>query len=393
LALCAVCALAVLARFSRWIRGPDEAYIIVAEDAWAGRLGLANYDDEAMAARTGAMSEGRNRNFLAPTPPSIAVVLLPLAWVPAGGRPVVWLLLNVTALLATCWLLARVTSWPTRHPWLAIAGAAAVLWSEPLAENLARGQVYLLLMPAAAGVLVATATGRPAGAAGLAVCTAAKLWGGAVWMTWVAARAWRMLAVATILTGSFLVAAVWTAGLQTWSHYFQVVLPQWLTTPKMTVTAYQTIPAALAHLLRADSQWNPEPLANLPALGLVLTVVTGGSMLAVTMWRAARDEHRLAAVAASIILAVMFSPVAEQYHYLLVVPSIAVAVELDGLNRNVRTAVLTMALFLLLFPLPFKSPALAQVAAGAFAYPRVAAGVLLWALLISSRAKIATLVS
>jgi hypothetical protein len=335
-----------------------------------------------MAARTGAMTEGRNRNFLAPTPPSIAVLLLPLAWVPAGARPVVWLVLNVGALLATGWLLARIISWPTRHPWLAVVAAAAVLLSAPLAENLARGQVYLLLMPAVACVLLATATGRSAGASGLAICTAAKLWGGAVWMTLLGARAWRLLATAAIVTAALLMAALWVAGPQTWSYYIQAVLPNWLTTPKMAVTAYQTIPAVFAHLLRADSQWNPDPLANLPTLALVLTIITGGSLLAVTMWQAAKEKHRLAAVAASTVLAVMFSPVAEQYHYLLVVPSVAIAVERHGVRWSLRTAMLTLVLFLLFLPLPFKSPQLAQVAAGVFAYPRVVAALLLWTLLV-----------
>jgi hypothetical protein len=150
----------------------------------------------------------------------------------------------------------------------------------------------------------------------------------------------------------------------------------------MAVTAYQTIPAVFAHLLRADSQWNPDPLANLPTLALVLTIITGGSLLAVTMWQAAKEKHRLAAVAASTVLAVMFSPVAEQYHYLLVVPSVAIAVERHGVRWSLRTAMLTLVLFLLFLPLPFKSPQLAQVAAGVFAYPRVVAALLLWTLLV-----------
>jgi hypothetical protein len=385
LGLCAICGLAVLARFPRWIRGPDEAYVIVAEDAWAGRLGVANYDDEAMKARSGAMTEGRNRSLLSPTPPSIAVLLLPLARVPADARPIVWLLLNVGALLATGCLLARFISWPTRHPWLACAAAAALLLSEPLAENLARGQVYLLLMPAVAAVLMATATGKSAGASGLAICTAAKLWGGAVWMALLAARAWRLLGAAAIVTAVLLIAALWVAGTQTWSYYIQVVLPNWLTTPMMTVTAYQTIPAMFAHLLRADPQWNPDPLANLPMVALALTIIAGASLLAVTVWQAAKEERRLAAVAASIVLAVMFSPVAEQYHYLLVVPSITIAVERDGLRWDLRTALLTLVLFLLFFPLPFKSRELADVAGGVFAYPRVVAALLLWTLLVIPR--------
>ena len=83
-------------------------------------------------------------------------------------------------------------------------------------------------------------------------------------MALLAARAWRLLATAAIVTAALLLAALWVAGPQTWSYYIQVVLPNWLTTPKMTVTAYQTIPAVFAHLLRADPQWNPDPLANRP---------------------------------------------------------------------------------------------------------------------------------
>jgi hypothetical protein len=81
----------------------------------------------------------------------------------------------------------------------------------------------------------------------------------------------------------------------------------------------------------------------------------------------------------------MFSPVAEQYHYLLIVPSITIAVERDGLRWDLRTAMLTLVLFLLFFPLPFKSRELAGLAGGVFAYPRVVAALLLWTLLVIPR--------
>ena len=204
-------------------------------------------------------------------------------------------------------------------------------------------------------------------------------------MALLAARAWRLLATTAIVTAVLLISALWVAGTQTWSYYIHVVLPNWLTTPMMTVTAYQTIPAMFAHLLRADPQWNPDPLANLPMLAIALTIIAAASLLAVTMWQAAKEERRLAAVAASIVLAVMFSPVAEQYHYLLIVPSITIAVERDGLRWDVRTVMLMLVLFLLFFPLPFKSRELADLAAGVFAYPRVVAALLLWTLLLKPR--------
>ena len=167
LGLCAICGLAVVARFPRWIRGPDEAYVIVAEDAWAGRLGLANYDDEAMEARTGAMTEGRNRSFLAPTSAFDCRVAASAGMGPSGREAH-----RVAAAQCRRIVSDRLSARP--HHLLAntppLAGcrrATALLLSEPLAENLARGQVYLLLMPAAAGVLVATATGDRRGRRGL----------------------------------------------------------------------------------------------------------------------------------------------------------------------------------------------------------------------------------
>ena len=383
-ALCAVCALSVLARWPRWIRGPDEAYVLAVEDAWAGRLSPANYDDDAMRDRTGALTGNRVRDILSPTPPSIAILILPLAWMPGEIRRFVRLLLNVTAVVATAMLLFAVVAWPRQRPFLAVVTSAAVLASDPLAENLSRGQVYLLLMPAVAAVLLTIATGRSAGAAGLAICAATKLWGGAVWITLIAARAWRLLATAVLLTATVLTTSLWTAGLDTWRHYFGVVVPEWLTTPRMTVTAYQTIPSMFSHLLRSDPQWNPEPLANLPGLAVVLSILSGMSMLGITLWRATATEQHLSAVAASIVLAVLYSPLAEQYHYLLIVPSVVVAIERCLLQPSYRTALLTLtpALCLLVFPLPYKSTELAEFAGGVFAYPRVVGALMVWTLLV-----------
>jgi hypothetical protein len=269
---------------------------------------------------------------------------------------------------------------------MAVAASAAVLVSDPLAENLSRGQVYLLLMPAVAAVLLTIATGRSAGAAGLAICAVTKLWGGAVWITLIAARAWRLLATAVLLTVTVLTTSLWTAGLDTWRHYLGVVVPEWLTTPRMTVTAYQTIPSMFAHLLRPDPQWNPEPLANLPALAVVLSILGGASMLGITVWRATTTEQRLGAVAASIVLAVLYSPLAEQYHYLLIVPSVVVAIERCLQQPSHRTALLTLmpALCLLVFPLPYKSTEFAEFAGGVFAYPRVVGALMVWSLLVIS---------
>ena len=239
-------------------------------------------------------------------------------------------------------------------------------------------------MPAIASVLVASATDRAAGVVGLAICTAAKLWGGFVWMGLVAAGAWRLVAISAFATATLFTTSLCVANIETWRHYFENVVPEWLTTTRITVTAYQTVPAFFAHLLRADPQWNPEPLADLPALALALSLIGAGSMLGVTLWAAAVKHLRLPAIAAAAVLAVLYAPLAEQYHYLLIVPSVVVAAERCFLQPGYRTALLTLmpAVALLILPLPYKSSELAEFAGGVFAYPRVVGALMVWTLLV-----------
>jgi hypothetical protein len=381
LTVAAVCSVAVVLDPSLWTRGPLESYVIAAEDLAAGRIGPALYDDAALAARTGEMTGGRVRDFFSPSPPSLAIVLAPLAWTPARLRSMIWLLLNLGSVVATFWL-----SGGLRHrPLLAGVASACLVSSAPFTENLERGQIYGLLMSGSAAIMTAAEGSRRLAGAGLAVGVVTKLWGAPAWLVILAARGWPTFLVAASATVGILTLSVYAAGIATWSHYVSVVLPSWMTTPKAAVTAYQTIPSFFAHIMRADPQWNPHPPLNQPALA-ILAVLLSVVVMLMAMVRAASDPGRFReALAAGIVLAVVLSPLAEQYHYLLLVPSCAVAID-AARSRSSRSMLgnvgLGLALALIFLPLPFKSPRASDWAWGLLAYPRLAGGLLVWTLLV-----------
>ena len=385
LSVAAVSGLTIGLHIQLWSRGPAEPYIIAAEDVWTGRIGPGLYDDGALADRTAGMTKGRVRDIFSPSPPSLSLLLLPLAWLPASDRSNVWLALNLGSVWMTFWLVARMTSWPTRRPLFAVAAAAFFLLSEPFAENLARGQIYALLMSSTAAAMMAARGSVLGPAGGLAICAIAKLWGGPMWLALMTARVWRTLLVASLVTLSGLMLSLYVTGLDTWHEYLWVVLPRWISTPVATVTAHQTIPAALAHLMRMDPQWNPHPaFANVPLL-VFLAPATSFVLLVVTARTILKAQDPTAGIAASIVLSILVSPLGEQYHYLLLVPSCAVAIELAADGGGRRTAMLVLSLLLLGLPLPFKSSRVGELVFGVLSYPRLAGGLLLWLFLVTTR--------
>lgn len=379
--------LSIAKRPSEWMRGPSESYVLGASDLASGRFGPGLYDDRETSDRIASMTQGRVRDVFSPAPPSTALAFLPLAYVPGSWLPIGWAALNVAALIASLVLIARTVTWPDRHPLIAVFAVGCLLLSAPFGQNLHNGQAYLLMMTACAWVVAGDAARKSVPAAiGLAWLALSKLAGWPTWVLFAAMRDWRTLAVAFALIVAAVAASLPLIGLSMWLHYFTVVLPTGVSSPKATVTAYQTVPSFLAHAFRWDAEWNPSPVADIPFLAAVLTAAIALVLVGATVALARRNSNaRLRAVAASIVLSVLLSPVAEQYHYLMVVPSIAVAIEHVRAGNWRHQVILALALLLLALPIPYRYAPLATWGFGLAAYPRVAGGILLWLTLLWPR--------
>ena len=356
-------------------------YFTAADVAWRTPDDAKHiYDDEWFRDRMRAAGF-KVRDMFRPNPPTLAVLSGPLRAMPATGGAYVWAALNLLALIAGIGILRAALRVPCWHGlWMVPLIASA----QPVLHHFARGQIYLLLFAVLAAVFWAILRDRPGWAGvGLGLLLAAKISG--VWLVVVllAMRQWRIVlsAVATVLivtASSFLV-----VGTAMWSAYLDV-LSNGPFLPFRSVTAYQTVASLWGQLFVFDPIWNPHPATNLPAMANILTTAVFLLALIATarvgMPSSGNLERRALVVAMSMALIVANSPVAEDYHYVLVIPSAVAAAWWAMRSRASVTAWLLLALAgcLLTLPIPFKSPLLSEGWLALLAFPRVYGAYLLW---------------
>jgi len=118
--------------------------------------------------------------------------------------------------------------------------------------------------------------------------------------------------------------------------------------------------------------------AAIPIVGAAVAGVTVALMV-VTLLRA-RCLPTSRALGAGAALSVVLSPLAEQYHFLVVLAPLSVAASLRLDLR--RAALFALAGAMLTVDLPFKSPALWNGATALLAYPRLYGALIVWGLLV-----------
>jgi len=197
-------------------------------------------------------------------PPTIAILLTPLAWLPAGPANSVWLALQLV--LLAVWAIVPPHLVPGRRPWLHVGYTVATAVSIPILQNLVWGQVSLAL--AVAGLFAFVFLGRRPLLAGvtLGLASAAKVYP-LVWLAWPAVRlSFRAVGAATVTV-------VATAGL----------LPILVLGRAGTVEFYRTVGAHLSHSLSTWIPTNNGP-QYLPAVIGRLTGAPQGVGLVALSW-------------------------------------------------------------------------------------------------------------
>ena len=158
----------------------------------------------------------------------------------------------------------------------------------------------------------------------------------------------------------------------------QALPGSWLT-PIAAVPAHQTVNGFFQHLFRYDAVWNPSPVFDASSLAVTGLIGVTVALMAVTLLRA-RSLPASRALGAGAALSVVLSPLAEQYHFLVVLAPLSVAASLRLDLR--RAALFALAGAMLTVDLPFKSPALWNGATALLAYPRLYGALIVWGLLV-----------
>ncbi|MFD1055611.1 glycosyltransferase 87 family protein [Terrabacter terrigena] len=141
-------------RWSRLLNGPAPVAVLVAVAAVAGGLhggftDLHVYQQTGRAVLDGMPSTPPRDPVTALTftyPPFAGLVMVPLALLPAWVAAAVWTGASTAALAAVVVLVRRTTTRRSTPGWLAAAVCAGALAMEPVWQNVAFGQVNVLVM-------------------------------------------------------------------------------------------------------------------------------------------------------------------------------------------------------------------------------------------------------
>lgn len=335
------------------------------------------YDDEWFAAQIARVGVPNVRDIFNLNPPTMSLIALPLAWLPPLVARWAWLVVSAFCLTAGLRFLAETFGYARR--WGLWAAPFAVLYA-PVAEELGLGQVYILLFALLCVFIWGEARGQGIVAGGaLGLMLILKTAGAWLALLLLITGRWRTaLWAAGVAAAVALVSLPWI-GIETWGLYFSL-LPRLASDPARYVTAYQTTTSLFGHLFVYDARYSAAPLVHWPlfARGVALTVT--GLGLAFSLRWARFKPHPVLTLALWGALIVTTAPLAEGYHYTLVLPSLVIAWWWTMRVRPRWWAWFWLALATILIgaPFPYEWPRFSTGAWALLAYPRVYGAFLLW---------------
>ncbi|MBI1880351.1 MAG: DUF2029 domain-containing protein [Chloroflexi bacterium] len=351
-----------------------------------GQLGPEAYDNEWFINQVQTIAQQPIGEIMTPSLPTASLIALPFTFLPPQVARATWIWFNLLMLLLGLGLLLithnRANQKRGQPLWWWVFIAFAFIFPA-VAANFRIGQSIILFFGLFALALFGLVK-RQERLAGLALGLAfiLKTTGLSLWLLLLVQRRWRALAWGIGLIGViFLISLPWI-GLATWAAYFQAA---WIVTSGSTVavTAYQTTAGFFAHLFHFDPTWNPNPIANWPALAQLLTLLTTIASLTITLWWG-RSAPEIKFFAALIPLSIVLLPVAEEHHFvILLIPIFSL---IDDLYQyppgsgvfSLDYILLALALCLLIVPIRYDDLALSAGWWALLAYPRLYGAWLVW---------------
>jgi Glycosyltransferase family 87 len=324
-----------------------------------GEPGTRLYDNKWFAARVMAVSGGQVTDIYLPDPPALAVAWLPFASMSAEVARRLWVGLSVLWLGCALALVARTLSWP-RSLFVLVGLTALFTLPAPTREQFHNGQMYAFLLLLHTIGWRAYSRRHDAGAGvALGLAMVLKLSGWPIGLLMIAQRRWTAVRWAIVTGVAAVIVTLPWVGIDAWRALVFVAIPDALQWPAATLTAYQDTSGFWQHWFRYDAQLNPNPIVNAPALASLLTIGT-----------------------TVVALIALLSPIAEQYHYTVLLLPLAVLWHEAWLFRN-RAALCCalLATFLIAWPMDYKAPHPAW--ALLLSYPRLFGGWISFAALLT----------
>lgn len=315
------------------------SYYTAARLVVSGELDARIYDNAWFQERERAL--GLRNDIYGHQPPTMALLMLPVAWLPPAVARASWLALDLLWLLLIGVLAARSAASLGGRATLATVALMLLLVAlfRPLHAELRYAQVHTLMALWYAVWLYGFVSGRDwlCGAA-LALLALAKLAGAPLWLLLLVAGRWRALFWAAALAGAGFMGTLPLVGVGTWQAYLFGRVGDLAANPVFGVTALQTLTSLLRQLFVFDAAYTPAPLLHAPGIATALWIAATAALLVPTL-AGARRRPRLLAGAAMLCLVVPTQPAGEQHHYVMLLTPFFVALLLA--HKDVLAGVLS----------------------------------------------------
>lgn len=309
-------------------------------------------------------------------PPAIAVLVIPLVSFPPFTAKLLWNIISLLAVFAGWRVLLPVVNMSPRE-WRSLVLLGCILASTPFLRNLQLGQVYTFLFLLFAVLSRAYLAARPA-VTGLALAGSMtlKLYGWVFPVLFLFGKKWRFLAWSVSLPAALLAVCVLLFGAEAYRAQWDRITSMSGAADTASL-ALRSVVAPLSRLFVLHPQWNPGAVVHLPLIPIVLPPILLFAALWMTFQKTSADP--LTALAAVLVLSVVFTPLAADHHYVLLwIPAAILLTRPTGIHPAVAAAVL----FLTFGWLPSLPSGILEGWGALLAYWRLYGAIALWLLLL-----------
>lgn len=330
----------------------------------------AAYDSLYFHSKMSGYGFGRVKDL--PNLPTGSFIMLPLSFLGPVDAKVVWSAISLLALAGSVLLLFRTYS----IPFNSIEGLILLVITfilNPLYNNMLFGQVYTLILLLSAFVLYGVKTGKPVLiAASVTLMLLFKGYGIYPLAALLIMKEYRAFFYTILFTSVLLLLTLPIFGISAWQMYYTEFYSVVSYGTFAGHTAYQTFGSLLMHTF-----------SSLPKVFLYYFAQASGLIVLFFITRRMLPIGKTAALTCAIALNVIFSPAAENYHYILLLPLVywtgSMITNLPK-PKKILTVSFTVFAALLAAPLGYLALNTSPFPVFLLGYPRLYAGAALLAI-------------
>ena len=316
-------------------------------------------------------------------PPATSFFLLGLQWLSPFTAKLVWDCFSILLALGGGLILIRIMEIPKSSGYRSLI-VLLCTGTLPFLRNIQLGQVYVVMSVLFIVMFWSYRERKPLlTAILLSILLFVKLYGWMFLILFAAQKRWKELGYSALLLLGWFVATLPIFGVDAYGLQLKQIGTM-QSGSALTSTALRSIAAPMSRMFSYDPAFNPGAVAHLPFLQTLVPLLLVILGLWVTLRQARKNE--MLAFAIIVVLSVLFTPLAADHHYqVLILPAVVLVATIEWKKLNtLRTISYGILIYCLFGWLPGLPESCTQSWGSFLAYPRVAGAVVLCYLLMRS---------